>query len=164
MIETCLRAAEVSEMDQIDYAILKILKQNARETASNISKEVHLSVSSVMNRIRQMEDSGIIQGYEVKVDSKKLGFDVTAFMEVSLEHPKYYDHFCEAIISHPNIADCYYFTGNFDFLLHITCASSDELEAVHREIKSIEGVSGTHTHFVLKTVKAGQYPVKSKEM
>ena len=75
-------------MDQIDYAILRILKQNARETASNISKEVHLSVSSVMNRIRQMEDSGIIQGYEVKVDSKKLGFDVTAFMEVSLEHPK----------------------------------------------------------------------------
>ena len=100
----------------------------------------------------------------MKVDSKKLGFDVTAFMEVSLEHPKYYDHFCEAIISHPNIADCYYFTGNFDFLLHITCASSDELEAVHREIKSIEGVSGTHTHFVLKTVKAGQYPLKSKEM
>ena len=59
-------------MDQIDYAILNILKQNARETASNISKEVHLSVSSVMNRIRQMEDSCIIQGYEVKVDSKKL--------------------------------------------------------------------------------------------
>ena len=59
-------------MDQIDYAILDILKHNARETASNISKEVHLSVSSVMNRIRQMEDSGIIQGYEVKVDSKKL--------------------------------------------------------------------------------------------
>ena len=42
--------------------------------------------------------------------------------------------------------------------------SSDELEAVHREIKSIEGVSGTHTHFVLKTVKAGQYPLKSKSM
>ena len=51
-----------------------------------------------------------------------------------------------------------------DFLLHITCTSSDELEAVHREIKSIEGVSGTHTHFVLKTVKAGQYPLKSKAM
>ena len=80
-------------MDQIDYSILNILKHNARETASNISKEVHLSVSSVMNRIRQMEDSGIIKGYEVKVDSKKLGFDVTAFMEVSLEHPKYIDRF-----------------------------------------------------------------------
>lgn len=149
-------------MDQIDYSILNILKHNARETASNISKEVHLSVSSVMNRIRQMEDSGIIKGYEVKVDSKKLGFDVTAFMEVSLEHPKYYDSFCSAIVNHPNIADCYYFTGNFDFLLHITCTSSDELESVHREIKCIEGVSGTHTHFVLKTVKAGQYPLKSK--
>ncbi len=149
-------------MDQIDYAILDILKHNARETASNISKEVHLSVSSVMNRIRQMEENGIIKGYSVQLDNKKLGFDVTAFMEVSLEHPKYYDGFCEAILNHPNIADCFYFTGNFDFLLHITCASSDELEAVHREIKCIAGVAGTHTHFVLKTVKSGQYPLKSK--
>lgn len=149
-------------MDQIDYSILNILKQNARETASNISKEVHLSVSSVMNRIRQMEESGVIKGYEVKVDSKKLGFDVTAFMEVSLEHPKYYDSFTQAIINHPNIASCHYFTGKFDFLLHVICTSSDELESVHREVKSIEGVSATETHFVLKNVKANQYPLKSR--
>ena len=52
-------------MDQIDYALLRILKQNARETASNISKKVHLSVSSVMKCIRQLDNSGIIQCYEV---------------------------------------------------------------------------------------------------
>ena len=66
-------------MELIDYSILNILKHNARETASNISKEVHLSVSSVMNRIRQMEDSGIIKGYEVKGEADANGYYATYF-------------------------------------------------------------------------------------
>ena len=149
-------------MDEIDVKILKCLRANARENASVISDKVNMSVSAVIERIRKLETSGLIHKHTTIINSAKAGKDVNAFLSVSLEHPKYYDSFCSAIVNHPNIADCYYFTGNFDFLLHITCTSSDELESVHREIKCIEGVSGTHTHFVLKTVKAGQYPLKSK--
>ena len=126
-------------MDKLDYRILNILKENGRETASDISKAIHLSVSAVLDRIKKMEEAGIIKGYTVRVDAKALGNDVTALMEISLEHP--------------NILDCYYLTGDYDFVLKISCSSSDELESIHRTIKSIPGVSATRTHFVLKEIK-----------
>ena len=140
-------------MDQIDYSILNILKHNARETASNISKEVHLSVSSVMNRIRQMEDSGIIKGYEVRVDSKKLGFDVTAFMEVSLEHPKYIDRFHAFVKENREILECHYITGDFDFMLRVVTDNTPSLEHLLNLVKSIPGVQNTRTILILSSVK-----------
>ena len=94
-------------MDQMDCRILHILKDNGRETASDISKKVHLSVSAVLDRIKKMEESGLIKGYTVVVDSKAMGNDVTALMEISLEHPRYHDYFTEVIMEHPNILDCY---------------------------------------------------------
>ena len=106
-------------MDGMDIKILHCLKKNAREKASEISKEIHLAVSTVIERIRKMESSGIIQSYTIILDEKKLGNDVTALMEVSLEHPKYYDAFTEMIQSNPNIVSCYYMTGDFDFILKI---------------------------------------------
>ena len=115
-------------MDKLDYKILNILKENGRETASDISKAIHLSVSAVLDRIKKMEESGIIKGYTVRVDAKALGNDVTALMEISLEHPRFHDSFTEVIMDHPNILDCYYLTGDYDFVLKISCASSDELE------------------------------------
>lgn len=140
-------------MDKIDYKILNILKQNGRETASDISKLIHLSVSAVLDRIKKMEDTGVIRGYTVMVDSKALGNDVTAIMEITLEHPRFHDSFIDHIAKHPNIVDCYYLTGDYDFVLKIACASSDELESIHRTIKCIPGVSATRTHFVLKEIK-----------
>ena len=140
-------------MDKLDYRILNILKENGRETASDISKAIHLSVSAVLDRIKKMEEAGIIKGYTVRVDAKALGNDVTALMEISLEHPRFHDSFTEVILEHPNILDCYYLTGDYDFVLKISCSSSDELESIHSSIKSIPGVSATRTHFVLKEIK-----------
>ena len=74
-------------MDYLDQQILMKLKENARQSASDISKEIHLSVSTVIDRIRKMESSGVIESYTVITDEKKTGNDVTALMEISIEHP-----------------------------------------------------------------------------
>ena len=140
-------------MDKIDIKILDCLKKNARVKASVISKEIHLSVSAVLERIHKMEDSGIIKDYTIVVDEGKLGNGTSALMEVSLEHPKYYDLFTEAIRENKNIVFCYYLTGDFDFMLKILCRSSEDLEKIHREIKSLEGVCNTKTYFILKDIK-----------
>ena len=140
-------------MDKIDLEILHNLKQNARARASAISARVNLSVSAVIERIRRLEESGIIRSFTISVDEKQLGLDLTALMEVSLEHPKYFDDFCDMIRANPYIVDCYYLTGEFDFMLKIYTDSSDSLERIHREIKSMKGVQSTKTHFVLKSVK-----------
>ncbi len=150
-------------MDGMDIKILHCLKKNAREKASEISKEIHLAVSTVIERIRKMESSGIIQSYTIILDEKKLGNDVTALMEVSLEHPKYYDAFTEMIQSNPNIVSCYYMTGDFDFILKIICKSSEHLENIHRTIKGQNGVSATRTHYVLKNVKNSYSTIPTDE-
>lgn len=140
-------------MDKLDYKILAILRNNSRETASNISREVHLSVSAVLERIRKLEESKAIKEYTIITNDKVMNLDVTALMEVSLEHPRFYDSFTAAIEENLNVVECYYLTGDFDFILKISCSSSEHLESIHREIKSLNGVSATRTHFVLKTVK-----------
>lgn len=76
--EPCQFLWEEKYMDAIDYKILKILQKNARETASNISKEIHLSVSAVIERIRKMEETGVIKEYTIIVDEKKTGNEMTA--------------------------------------------------------------------------------------
>ena len=150
-------------MDGMDIKILHCLKKNAREKASEISKEIHLAVSTVIERIRKMESSGIIQSYTIILDEKKLGNDVTALLEVSLEHPKYYDAFTEMIQSNPNIVSCYYMTGDFDFILKNICKSSEHLENIHRTIKGQNGVSATRTHYVLKNVKNSYSTIPTDE-
>ena len=119
-------------MDYLDQQILIKLKENARQSASDISKEIHLSVSTVIDRIRKMESSGIIKSYTVITDEHKTGNDVTALMEISLEHPRYNELFIENIKKNPNIISCYYLTGEFDYLLKIACQSSEHLEQIHQ--------------------------------
>ena len=140
-------------MDGVDYKILKILQKNARETASNISKEIHLSVSAVIERIRKMEETGLIKDYTIIVDEKKTGTVMMALMEVRLGNPKYFDGFAEAIQEMNEIVSCYYQTGDFDLMLKISCRDSEALEQLHRQVMSLEGVKDTRTHVVLKTVK-----------
>ena len=100
-------------IDRINLDILRCLRINARCKASDISQKVNLSVSAVIERIRRMEASGIIRQYTVLIDPTQVGNDLTALMEVSLEHPKYYDDLVDMIRQHPNVAECHYLTGEF---------------------------------------------------
>ena len=106
-------------MDQIDYKILKALQENARETASNISKQIHLSVSAVIERIHKLEENHVIDKYTIIVDEKQVGNLLTALMEVALEKPMYYDGFADAIQEMDSVVSCYYVTGSMDLLLKI---------------------------------------------
>ena len=141
-------------MDNLDYKILECLKSNARIKASQISKEIHLSVSAVLERIKKMENNNIIKNYTITVDNNKLGNGTSALMEVSLDHPKFYESFTNIIEQNDKVVLCYYLTGEFDFMLKILCSSSEELEKIHRDIKSLEGVSRTTTYFILKDIKS----------
>lgn len=140
-------------MDKIDEQILEILEENGREKASAISQKINLSVSAVIERIRKMTQEGIIEGYTVRVDRSKMGQDMTALMEVRLEHPKYYEGFSEAVKNIPNIVSCFYTTGDFDFMLVMYVDNTGHLEEIHRKIKNVEGVGSTRTEIVLKKVK-----------
>ena len=146
-------------MDKIDLGILRCLKENSRQTASTISQTINLSVSAVIERIRKMEQKGIIRQYTVVLDEKQLGNDLTVFISIRLEHPRYGEAFAREAAQHPSISECHYIAGDVDYLLKVTTNSSNNLEAVHQDIKQMSGVSWTKTLYVLSTVKNGGLPV-----
>ncbi|HZK01400.1 MAG TPA: Lrp/AsnC family transcriptional regulator, partial [Anaerovoracaceae bacterium] len=137
----------------IDIQILRQLKQNARISASEIGDNVNMSVSAVIERIKKMESSGIIKQYTLILDSKLINKDVSAFISISIDHPKYNENFISSILKHNQIVECHYITGDSDFLLKAVIDSTGSLEKVINDIKSIPGVSMTRTLVVLSTVK-----------
>ena len=140
-------------MDHIDSKILRCLTKDARMNASQISQKVNLSVSAVIERMKKMEASGLIRGYTAVVDEKLAGYNVQAMISIRLEHPKYNKEFNRQMCNHQCVMECFYITGDFDYVARIGVASTDELTKVLHDIKQIPGVSLTRTYVVLDNIK-----------
>lgn len=143
-------------MDSIDIKILEQLKLNSRTSASDIGEKINMSVSAVIERIRKLENSGVIKQYSLVLDSKLINKDVTAFISIGLESPKYNESFVRGVLSNRDIVECHYITGDADFILKAVIDSTASLERVLNNIKSMAGVSLTRTLVVLSTVKNDQ--------
>ena len=140
-------------MDHIDAGIIRCLTKDARMNASQISQKVNLSISAVIERMKKMEASGLIKGYTAVIDEKLAGFNVQAMISIRLEHPKYNQEFNRQMCSHERVMECFYITGDFDYIARIGVASTDELTKVLHDIKQIPGVSLTRTYVVLDNIK-----------
>ena len=140
-------------MDQIDVKILKCLQADARENASLISEKVGMSVSAVIERIRKMESNGLIERHTTIINNLKAGKDVSAVMQIELEHPKYNDDFRVQVQSNREVLECYFVTGEFDYLLKVVTGNTESLERLLNTIKSIPGVQRTLTSVVMSSVK-----------
>ncbi|MDD3947095.1 MAG: Lrp/AsnC family transcriptional regulator [Clostridia bacterium] len=140
-------------MDNTDIKIINLLRKNARSNASEIAEKIKLSVSAVIERMKKLEASGFVLGYTVLLDHSKIGKDVIAMMSISIEHPKYNDAFEAAVIQNPNITECHYVAGDFDYLLKVITDNTKSLEKVLNEIKSLQGVSKTKTSIVFSSPK-----------
>jgi Lrp/AsnC family leucine-responsive transcriptional regulator len=146
---------ERDTMDQVDIKILRYLTKDARMNASQISQKVNLSVSAVIERMKKMEASGLIIGYTAVIDEKQAGFNVQAMISIRLEHPKFNQEFNRQMCSHECVMECFYITGDFDYIARIGVSSTDELTKVLHDIKQIPGVSLTRTYVVLDNIKQG---------
>ena len=140
-------------MDLIDYKILACLKENSRENATNIGAKINLSTSAVIERIKKLENLGVIEGYTTIINQAALGRDIMAFIYVSLEHPKYNQDFIKLISENSSVAECHYVAGDFDFILKVIAHKGSSLEEILNYIKAISGVSLTRTTVVLSTSK-----------
>ena len=140
-------------MDHIDTKILRCLAQDARMNASQISAQVNLSVSAVIERMKKLESSGLIRGYTAVIDERLAGYDVQALISVRLEHPKYNQSFAKQMCDHSRVMECFYITGDFDYIARVSTSSTEELTKVLNDIKKIPGVSLTRTYVVLDNVK-----------
>ena len=150
-------------MDNIDIKILKILQQNSRITASEISSRINLSIPAVSDRLKKLDASGIIEKYTLILSSKKLNKHLMVIMFVSLESPKYTDTFVKIILEDNEIVECHYLAGDYDYALKIITESTESLERILNRIKSIAGVQKTKTTVSLSTIK-NNYSVMPNEI
>ena len=142
-------------MDKIDAGIIRCLTEDARMNASQIGAQVNLSVSAVIERMKKLEASGLIRGYTAVLDEKLAGFDTQVLISVRLEHPKYNQSFTQQMVAHPAVMECYYITGDFDYMARVLVSSTEELTRVLNHIKQLPGVSLTRTYVVLENCKSG---------
>lgn len=142
-------------MDGLDKQILDCLIENGRMTVSEVSQRVSLSIPAVSERIRKLEQSGVVDKYSVILNPVKMGNHLTAIMLVSMERPRYNEGFVSHITSEPEVMECHYMAGDFDYVLKIVTIGTESLEKLLNRIKSVPGVQKTRTTVVLSTVKKG---------
>ncbi|QXE17433.1 Lrp/AsnC family transcriptional regulator [Clostridium sp. 001] len=140
-------------MDAIDVNILKLLKENSRISASEISSKINLSIPAVSDRLKKLDASGVIEKYTIIISNKKMNKNITVIMFVSLKNPNFTEKFVEFVQNENEIIECHYLTGDFDYALKIVTEDTETLEKILNEIKLIKGVLRTKTIVTLSTIK-----------
>ena len=143
----------LSSLDPIDLKILYILQNNGRSRLADIAEEVDLSAPAVMERVKKLEATGVIKGYQAIVDGKKVGKDITAFIGVSIGNQRDIDRFAAQMMRYHDVLECHHVTGDETFILKVKSANTSSLEKLLGEIRSVEGVTRTLTKVVLSTAK-----------
>lgn len=140
-------------LDDIDVKIIEILQKNGRTRRNDLAEAVGLSLPSVSDRLRKLEEGGIITGYVATVHPKKLGKDITAFIMVTVDSSKHYHNFIEHAVATDEILECHAITGEGSHLMKIRTENTATLEKLLAKIQSWSGVTGTRTHLVLSSPK-----------
>src|SRR5262250_2169051 len=144
-------------LDRIDRRLLVRLQQDGRAAVSQLAREVHLTVTPTLERVRQLEASGYIEGYFARLNPRRLGLGLLAYVEVSLDRttPDAFERFKQAMLAHEEVMECHMVAGGFDYLLKVRVR---DMESYRRflgdRIASIRGVQTTHTYFVMEEVKS----------
>jgi Lrp/AsnC family leucine-responsive transcriptional regulator len=145
-------------LNQIDYKIADLLQRNARMTQSEMAAAVGLSQPAVAERMRKLEQEGVITGYAARVNGRKLGKDITAFIGVGIEHPKHNAEFAKKILALPDVLECHHVTGAVSYLLKVVTENTESLDRLISEsLRTIPGVTRTHTTIVMSSVKEGTH-------
>ncbi len=141
-------------MDALDYRILDLLQRNGRATQLEIARTVRLSQPAVAERIRKLEERGVITGYTARVEPSRLGKDITAFIGLNIDHPKYFEGFTEKVKGLPEVLEAHRVAGQDSYLLKVRTENTRTLDALLVEtLRAIPGVTRTHTTIVLTSIK-----------
>lgn len=133
-------------IDETDYKILRILLEDAKLSYQEIGEKVNLSQGAVHARVKKMENSGIIVGSSIKIDVKRLGWDISAFLGIFLEKPELYDHAKNELMQIPEIVSINYTTGNYSMFVKLVCRDTTHLRDVLAErIQKLPGIQRTET-------------------
>jgi Lrp/AsnC family leucine-responsive transcriptional regulator len=144
-------------LDRIDRKILRLLQQDGRTSVSQLAREVHLSVTPVLERVRKLEAAGYIEGYFARLSARRLGLGLLAYVEVLLDRTTRdaFERFKTAMLAYDEVMECHMVAGGFDYLLKVRVTDMERYRTfLGDRIASLPGVQQTHTYFVMEEVKS----------
>ena len=137
-------------LDATDRKILRYLIKNARTPFLEIARECGISGAAIHQRIKKLEDMGVIQGSRLVVAPKSLGFDVCAFISIRVSDITQQQDTVERLKEIPEIVECHYITGSFNLLAKLYCLDNAHLmDTIYNKVLQVPGVSETETYVSL---------------
>lgn len=142
----------VKLLDELDVAILRRLNTDARKSFRDIARELRVSISTISNRVKRLEQEGIIIGYIPVLDEKKLGYDVLAVIGIRISKGKLLE-VQRKIGREDKVVDVYDVTGEYDSVIIARFKNTKELDLFIKRLVAMENVERTYTQVVLNVVK-----------
>ncbi|MGN0464273.1 MAG: Lrp/AsnC family transcriptional regulator [Acutalibacteraceae bacterium] len=153
-------AGRKCSMDKIDAAILNFLQKDARISVKDIAKEVYLSSPAVSTRIERLRKEGIIKGYTAKIDLTKVGYNVTAYINLVMK-PSLRSKFYAFVENVPNVLECSFVTGEYSMHMKTAFHNTRELDAF---ITELQRFGSTSTQVVFSTsIEQRAIPIECDE-
>jgi Lrp/AsnC family transcriptional regulator, leucine-responsive regulatory protein len=144
-----------SILDAVDLVLLEMLQRNGRVSQHDLARAVGLSAPAVAERLRKLEERGVIVGYTAVLDPRRLGLPLTVFIAVRVSGAKPHGGFRARVEEQDEIVECHAVTGEASHLLKARVESVDGLEALLTAVQSWPGVEWTRTSMALSTLKEG---------
>ncbi len=144
-------------LDDIDLAILNHLQEDGRAQRNTIAELVNLSVPSVSERMRKLEERGLIEGYKAVLNSQKFKFDITAFIFVQVDGSEHYEEFVKNASAEKEVQECHSITGDGSHFLKVRTKNTSSFESLLSRIQSWKGVNKTRSNLVLSSFKETRF-------
>lgn len=141
-------------MDTLDKKAISFLMKHGRATWAELGQLLSLSAPSAAERVRKLEEQGVLRGYAALADAASLGYPLTAYVSVTLASHRQRTVFLRAIEKIEQVAECHHVAGDDDYLLKVRCRGTQDLDHfLARQLKEKLGVARTRTTIVLSTAK-----------
>jgi Lrp/AsnC family transcriptional regulator, leucine-responsive regulatory protein len=141
-------SVDIHALDAIDIRMLSELQKNGRQTFAALGRKAGLSLPAAAERVRKMEDSGVILGYRAEVDAARLGYPITAFVRMK-SVPQNYGRFKHVVAGLSEIVECHHVAGEDSFQIKLVASSIGHLEEL---VGKLSAFGQTTTSIVLSTV------------
>ena len=127
-------------MDATDYKLLDLLERNSRSSWAELAEAVGMSAPGVIDRVRRLEESGVIEGYNARLSLAQLGFTLTSFVFLKLVPGITREKFLRLVTERPEFLECHHVTGEYDYLLKVCCRNTAELDMLLVQVLKGSGV------------------------
>lgn len=138
------------QLDKLDKDIIYMLMDNAKTSLAQISKQVGISTTAVHQRIKKLEQAGVIENSVSFLNPRKIGYKVVSYIGVFLDQPSHYKDAIKSLNEVNEVVEAHYTTGNYTIFLKVLCIDNDHLMQILNKIQKLKGVTRTETFISLE--------------